>query len=91
MPADFPLPVPANSPLPTAEQNWEELPEGEKPIIIKTDPDELKEDIRQIKRWKQFEETGKAPETDSEMETEEMKTKRIKIEEMKVEEVEIEL
>ncbi|KAL7972510.1 Arb2 domain-containing protein [Trichoderma sp. SZMC 28014] len=89
VPADLPLPVP-DFPLPTTEQSWEELPEGEKPIIVKTDPNELEEDIKQIKRWKQFEETGKAPETDSEMETEQMKTKKIKIEEVKTKKIKIE-
>lgn len=87
-----PLLVPADCDvlLPTTERSWEELPEGEKPIVIKTNPDELEEDIRQIKRWKQFEETGKAPETDSERETEERETKKMKTKEMETEEMETE-
>ncbi|UKZ94983.1 uncharacterized protein TrAFT101_009833 [Trichoderma asperellum] len=66
-----PLIVPAECPRPPmTEQNWEELPEGDKPIISKTDPTALKEEMRQIRRWKKFNETGKAPETDSEPEPE---------------------
>ncbi|KAL7925805.1 Arb2 domain-containing protein [Trichoderma austrokoningii] len=61
----------ADCPRPAmTDQGWEELPEGEKPVIIKMDPDQLKQDMRQIRRWKKFNETGKAPETDSETEAE---------------------
>ncbi|KAM0521790.1 hypothetical protein ACHAPE_002351 [Trichoderma viride] len=90
VPADYDIP------LPTTEQSWEELPEAEKPIVIKANPDELEEDIRQIKRWKQFEETGKAPESDSEREIEERETgeretKKMKTMETETEEMETEL
>lgn len=66
-----PLIVLADCPRPPmTEQSWEELPEGDKPSISKTDPADLKEEIRQVRRWKKFDETGKAPETDSETEPE---------------------
>lgn len=61
--------VPADCPRPPmTEQSWEELPDGDKPNISKTDPTALKEEIRQMRRWKKFGETGKAPDTDSESE-----------------------
>lgn len=64
-----PLIVLADCPRPPlTEQNWEELPEGDKPIISEADPTVLKDEIKQIRRWKKFDETGKAPDTDSESE-----------------------
>jgi hypothetical protein len=55
---------------PMTEQNWEELPEEEKPTVSKKDAAELKEEMKQVRRWKKFDETGKAPDTDSETEPE---------------------
>ncbi|KAM0245487.1 hypothetical protein ACHAQJ_010547 [Trichoderma viride] len=51
---------------PMTEERWDDLPEGDKPVISKANPAVLKEQIKQIKRWKKFEETGQAPDTDSE-------------------------
>ncbi|KAL6866790.1 Arb2 domain-containing protein [Trichoderma novae-zelandiae] len=52
-------------PAPT-EQDWKELPEGDKPLVSKVDPAEWKKELKQAKRWKKFAETGVAPDTDSE-------------------------
>ncbi|OTA00667.1 hypothetical protein A9Z42_0009200 [Trichoderma parareesei] len=51
------------------EQDWNEVPEEEKPMISKADPMELKKELKQAKRWKKFVETGVAPDTDSESES----------------------
>ncbi|PTB64720.1 hypothetical protein BBK36DRAFT_1177226 [Trichoderma citrinoviride] len=48
------------------EQDWNELPEHDKPVITKADPAELKKELKQARRWKKFAETGVAPDTDSE-------------------------
>jgi hypothetical protein len=62
-----PLITPADCPRPPmTEEHWDDLPEGDKPIMSKADPAILKQQIKQIKRWKKFEETGQAPDTDSE-------------------------
>ncbi|KAL7800114.1 hypothetical protein V8C37DRAFT_364158 [Trichoderma ceciliae] len=58
-PADCPRP-------PMTEEHWNDLPEDGKPTMSKADPAMLAEQIRQIKRWKKFEENGQAPNTDSE-------------------------
>ncbi|KAL7818263.1 Arb2 domain-containing protein [Trichoderma gracile] len=51
------------------EQDWKDVPEEEKPMISKADPAELKKELKQAKRWKKFAETGVAPDTDSESES----------------------
>ncbi|KAH0491752.1 hypothetical protein TgHK011_003162 [Trichoderma gracile] len=51
------------------EQDWKDVPEEEKPMISKADPAELKKELKQAKRWKKFAETGMAPDTDSESES----------------------
>ncbi|RFU79833.1 hypothetical protein TARUN_2428 [Trichoderma arundinaceum] len=58
-PADCPRP-------PMTEEHWNDLPAEEKPVMSKADPAMLEEQIKQIKRWRKFEETGQAPDTDSE-------------------------
>lgn len=52
------------------EQDWVDVPEEEKPVVSKADPTELKKELKQAKRWKKFAETGVAPDTDSESDSE---------------------
>ncbi|KAL7812593.1 Arb2 domain-containing protein [Trichoderma aethiopicum] len=52
------------------EQDWVEVPEEEKPVVSKVDPTELKKELKQAKRWKKFAETGVAPDTDTDSESE---------------------
>ncbi|KAM0201287.1 hypothetical protein ACHAPI_002162 [Fusarium lateritium] len=56
--------------LPTdiTEDQWNELPEETKPEITALDPNVMKEKIKELKRWKRFEETGLAPESESDEE-----------------------
>ncbi|KAF5658502.1 mitochondrial 40s ribosomal mrp2 [Fusarium heterosporum] len=53
--------------LPTdiTDEQWNELPEETKPEVTTLDPDVMKEQIKQLRRWKKFEETGLAPDSDS--------------------------
>jgi hypothetical protein len=53
----------------TAEEKaWEDLSEGDKPSISVADPESMKNEIKQLRYWKQFVETGKPPDSDSESE-----------------------
>jgi L-lactate utilization protein LutC len=62
--------TPVDCPPPAmTEQHWDDLPEENKPVVEKVDPAEFKEQVKQAKRWRKFQETGKAPDTDSEPET----------------------
>ncbi|UKZ56730.1 hypothetical protein TrVGV298_010571 [Trichoderma virens] len=62
--------TPIDCPPPAmTEQHWDDLPEEDKPVVEKVDPAEFKEQVKQAKRWRKFQETGKAPDTDSEPET----------------------
>jgi hypothetical protein len=56
--------------LPTdiTDDQWNELPEETKPEITTLDPDVMKDQIKQFRRWKRFEETHLAPESDSDEE-----------------------
>ncbi|KAL7948493.1 Arb2 domain-containing protein [Trichoderma barbatum] len=57
----------ADCPQPAmTEQHWEDLPEEDKPTMSKPDPTELEKEVKQVKRWRKFQETGQAPDTDSE-------------------------
>ncbi|PNP58865.1 hypothetical protein THARTR1_01113 [Trichoderma harzianum] len=62
--------TPVDCPPPAmTEQHWEDLPEEDKPEVSKLDPAEFKAQVKQAKRWRKFQETGKAPDTDSESES----------------------
>lgn len=63
--------TPVDCPPPAmTEQHWDDLPEKDKPEISKLDPAEFKAQVKQARRWRKFQETGKAPDTDSESESE---------------------
>ncbi|KAK4074486.1 uncharacterized protein Triagg1_5082 [Trichoderma aggressivum f. europaeum] len=63
--------TPVDCPPPAmTEQHWDDLPEEDKPEVTKLDPAEFKAQVKQAKRWRKFQETGKAPDTDSESESE---------------------
>ncbi|KAF4337834.1 hypothetical protein FBEOM_8323 [Fusarium beomiforme] len=47
------------------DEKWSEMPEESKPEVTAIDPSVMKEQIRQMRRWKKFAETGLAPESDS--------------------------
>ncbi|KAH6605272.1 hypothetical protein Trco_006979 [Trichoderma cornu-damae] len=62
-----PIVTPADCPRPPmTEEHWQDMPEEDKPVMSKADPAVLGEQIMQLRRWKKFEETGAAPDTDSE-------------------------
>ncbi|KAL7934196.1 hypothetical protein V8C35DRAFT_321946 [Trichoderma chlorosporum] len=66
-----PAVTPVDCPPPAmTEQHWDDLPEGDKPVVSKAEPSELMEQVKQVKRWRKFQETGQAPDTDSESESE---------------------
>ncbi|KAL7783548.1 Arb2 domain-containing protein [Trichoderma afarasin] len=66
-----PAVTPIDCPPPAmTEQHWDDLPEENKPVVSKVDPAEFKAQVKQAKRWRKFQETGKAPDTDSESESE---------------------
>lgn len=46
------------------EEDWTKIPEEEKPEIMTVDPEVLKEQLRQQRRWRRFEKTGQAPNSD---------------------------
>lgn len=63
--------TPIDCPPPAmTEQHWDDLPEEHKPEVSKLDQTEFKAQVKQAKRWRKFQETGQAPETDSESESE---------------------
>lgn len=45
---------------------WLDIDEANRPKVSKLDPEILNKQIKQLKRWQKFHETGEAPETDSE-------------------------
>jgi hypothetical protein len=47
------------------EDDWQKLMEDEKPSVSVVAPTVMKEELRQMRRWKKFEETGQAPDSDS--------------------------
>ncbi|KAL7910216.1 Arb2 domain-containing protein [Trichoderma velutinum] len=66
-----PVVTPVDCPPPAmTEQHWDDLPEENKPVVSKVEPTELKAQVKQAKRWRKFQETGQAPDTDSESESE---------------------
>lgn len=56
--------------LPTdiTDDQWNELPEETKPEVTALNPEVMKEQIKQLRRWDRFAETGLAPESDSDEE-----------------------
>ncbi|KIL93255.1 hypothetical protein FAVG1_03232 [Fusarium avenaceum] len=56
--------------LPTdiTDDEWNELPEETKPEVTALNPEVMKEQIKQLRRWERFAQTGLAPESDSDEE-----------------------
>ncbi|EWG41969.1 hypothetical protein FVEG_03944 [Fusarium verticillioides 7600] len=52
-------------PTDITDEKWSEMPEEAKPEVISVDPEKMKEEIKQMRRWKKFTETGLAPDDDS--------------------------
>ncbi|KAG5744201.1 hypothetical protein H9Q69_006146 [Fusarium xylarioides] len=52
-------------PTDITDEKWSEMPEEVKPEVISVDPEKMKEEIKQMRRWKRFTETGVAPDEDS--------------------------
>ncbi|RSL81021.1 hypothetical protein CEP51_006157 [Fusarium floridanum] len=55
------------------DEDWTKLPEENRPGVTTSDQEEMKKRIKELRRWKKFEETGQAPEWDSDDEEEEEK------------------
>ncbi|KAF5018767.1 hypothetical protein F66182_9252 [Fusarium sp. NRRL 66182] len=53
------------------DENWSEIPEENKPGITIQNPDLMKEQIKQMRRWERFEKTGLAPDSDSDSDSDE--------------------
>lgn len=49
---------------------WLDIDEADRPQVSKLDPETLNKQIKQLKRWQRFHETGEAPETDWESDEE---------------------
>ncbi|KAG8407401.1 hypothetical protein J3459_010680 [Metarhizium acridum] len=47
------------------DEDWEKLPDSEKPLIGVVDEDHMKQEVKNQKRWRKFLETGEACDTDS--------------------------
>ncbi|KAL6404928.1 hypothetical protein AUP68_11764 [Ilyonectria robusta] len=52
------------------DSDWQNLPDENKPSIIQIDPEIMKREVKQARRWRRFEQTGEAPNSDSEDEDE---------------------
>lgn len=52
------------------ESDWQNLPDENRPSIIQIDPEIMKREVKQARRWRRFEQTGEAPNSDSEDEDE---------------------
>lgn len=50
------------------EEDWEKVPEEDKPEITPLDYEALREELRQQRLWRKFERTGLAPNSDDEEE-----------------------
>ncbi|KAH7161276.1 hypothetical protein EDB81DRAFT_924686 [Dactylonectria macrodidyma] len=48
------------------DQDWQDLPDDNRPSITRIDPEEMKKQRAEARRWKRFEETGEAPDSDYE-------------------------
>ncbi|KAF4954736.1 hypothetical protein FGADI_5034 [Fusarium gaditjirri] len=55
-------------PTDITDEKWSELPEEVKPEVTSADPEKIKEEIKQKRRWEKFMETGEAPDEDSDEE-----------------------
>ncbi|KAI8680011.1 hypothetical protein NCS57_00280800 [Fusarium keratoplasticum] len=53
------------------DEDWSKLPEENKPGVVTLDQEEMKKRIKELRRWKKFEETGEAPDWDTDDEEEE--------------------
>ncbi|KAJ4266496.1 hypothetical protein NW762_004483 [Fusarium torreyae] len=58
-------------PTDITDEHWRELPEENKPGVTMENADVMKEQIKQLRRWKKFEETGLAPDSDSDSDSDE--------------------
>lgn len=53
------------------DEDWGKLPEENKPGVTTLSQEQMKKRIKELRRWKKFEETGEAPDWDSDDEEEE--------------------
>ncbi|KAI9172347.1 Autophagy-related protein [Paramyrothecium foliicola] len=54
------------------EEAWATLPEEEKPSLSVADPEEMRKQVKQARRWKKFADTGMAPESSSDEEEDDL-------------------
>lgn len=47
------------------EDAWAQLGEDERPKISTEDPEKLQKQVKNLRKWRQFEETGYVPDSDS--------------------------
>ncbi|KAH7126289.1 hypothetical protein B0J13DRAFT_679604 [Dactylonectria estremocensis] len=48
------------------EQDWQDLPDDGRPFLTRVDPEDMKKKVAEAKRWRSFEQTGEAPNSDYE-------------------------
>ena len=48
-----------------SQGSWEDVPEEQKPVIATVDKDVMTDQVTQLKRWRRYLQTGEAPDTDS--------------------------
>ncbi|KAJ4324002.1 hypothetical protein N0V84_004096 [Fusarium piperis] len=53
------------------DEDWDKLPKENKPDVTTLDQEDMKKRIKELRRWKKFEETGEAPDWDSDDDEEE--------------------
>lgn len=47
------------------EDNWDQLRDEQKPPVHMVDKKAIMEEVKQLRRWRKFEQTGQAPDSDS--------------------------
>lgn len=66
------MPVAERLPTDITEEQWSELPDEFRPEIDTVSPEWIKEEVKQLRRWKYFEEHGVAPPEDFDEEQDEI-------------------
>ncbi|KAF5003501.1 hypothetical protein FDECE_9954 [Fusarium decemcellulare] len=67
-----PMAVAERRPTDFTDEDWVSLPEENKPGVTTHAADEMKKQIKEIRRWRKFEETGQAPDFDSDEDSDEV-------------------
>ncbi|KAJ3526692.1 hypothetical protein NM208_g11067 [Fusarium decemcellulare] len=67
-----PMAVAERRPTDFTDEDWVNLPEENKPGVTTHAADEMKKQIKEIRRWRKFEETGQAPDFDSDDDSDEV-------------------